>query len=181
MWIQDIDDVHHLSLDPSESPVTVRRVLRELRDTLSQTVEPSRYIFVFQCMHKCCVSHTLPPWRPRLRYGDRNQHHFTERSLLSSKKSEALLLNIDTVGEGVANSLEPSGVGTVPSIISGIEELGFSPHDFHPAEILREDMHRIKDSVLLIRIRAIRTEKTTKKVEFNYIVDPRFQVECCLQ
>ena len=94
--------------------------------------------------------------------------------MLSSKESKASLLDIDTVGEGVINSLYPKCHSTIRLIISRIDELRFSAYDFHPAEILREDMHRVDDSVLPLRIRVVRTKETIKEIEFDYIVDPRF-------
>jgi hypothetical protein len=88
--------------------------------------------------------------------------------LLSPKKPEALLLNTDTVQEGVASGLHPVCPSRAYSIISGIDELRFSSHDFCPTEILREDMHRIDDSILLLRVCAVRAEETAKEVEFDY-------------
>ncbi|MGH3815472.1 MAG: hypothetical protein ACRDUV_23980, partial [Pseudonocardiaceae bacterium] len=82
-----------------------------------------------------------PTWEPQASTPGRHQHHLAERSLLSSKEPEALLLDADAVREGVHDSLEPKRVSTVPLIASRIDELGFSSHDFHPAEILPEDMH----------------------------------------
>jgi hypothetical protein len=120
--VEYVHDVHQAPLDQSKSSIVVLAITSGNRDVFLEASEPPRHLLALASLHEVCITHALPPRRPRRRVGGANEHHLTERALFFPEQSKRGLTNTDAVGEGVMDRFKHDQAGTIYLVVARIDE-----------------------------------------------------------